>query len=114
MLYRILILLLFSQYFVTNTSANLERHVRTIYGDEDSPSQTKNTFVVDADVGNEVSSATHRQKRAAGPTTDGITTKVIYCNIFFVIRVYYFVTFHWYNQEVSNKRVTVTGCDGEE
>lgn len=83
MIYRLLLLLLFSQYFVTNTSANVERHVKTIYGNDDSPLQPKTTFVIDADVQNEVPSASHRQKRAAGPTTDGITTKVIYRCIFF-------------------------------
>uniref|UniRef100_V5I861 Sortilin-related receptor n=1 Tax=Anoplophora glabripennis TaxID=217634 RepID=V5I861_ANOGL len=81
-MYRIFLLLIFFQYFVTNSSADTERHIKTLYGNDDPLLGSGNSVQIhaDEDVLNEETSGNHRQKRAAGPTTDGITTKINHLN----------------------------------
>lgn len=79
-MYLLLVVLLFTQCFVKNTSA--DPRIRTLYGHKDPPDGNGKTLIINADEEYEYGGNLHRQKRDVAdlkPTmpTEKIITKVI-------------------------------------
>lgn len=76
---------MFLSRYVLNVSANIEENVKTIYGNADRLFGQRDAFEINAEIQNKASSMSRPRTNAAGPTTNGIITKVIYYTLFLFI-----------------------------